>query len=1689
MLFQQNYMPGAFPADRLYLQAHTTTSRQKQQEATITTRLRHDSDSFSRNGQLQQQQQLQPAIAIQYDPTSVVSSYIYPQQQQQVTQLQPLPQQSFQPATHEQQQQHLSSPQSAFSQYQQLYQHYYHEQSQQQQSHYLPSIMLPPQSPTLASYYFEGSNGWVNHYYDPKRRQYLSSRVDPEFQKQYQHQQQRHGTSSTAAQHQHLPHHHHQQQQHALHLQQQQQQSLHQHHHTSNNNNNNSNTMAAAAAAAAVLPTLDSLGLNPQQFQMAVQQQQQQQLLQLQKTSQQHMYPYTNNDLNQLLSPSAVTNQQHYLAAAAAAAAVAAGVARGSNVSTSSIVPLSSQQQQQQSGVMYPLANVQWTEEWRENMLQYAHTLYSTAPRNPELVTILHTIHNAYPDHLPTLLLLACVYYTYQDYQSSLQYNQLILKYDPHYVEAMSNIGTTLRSMGRTAEAEQWWYRAVKLRPGYWDAVENLVGVLCSTTTTNTSSTTNNNNSSTSDNKSLDLLDKGSAKIAVSSSLDTTMTTTTSSSLLGVSSSATPSSISAASMTQNNGSTNLNSMTNESGKHHQQQQQQQQQGFPRYKEALRVCEFVEHYFFKGQEAAHLNNGPIKAPKQLPTHQLPRMQNLFYAKGNLKYALGDIIGARREYEKGLELVFGGTDLVAVGNHIALACGSTAVMEATQYGKLLDSSALPLVLLQPDQAVRIIQIAFGQSGGVLPGLVGLTPGSTTATTTTTTTTSNGATNGAATGATDNNNNNNSNATNALQQANQTTSTILLTLAKLFQDMMNPSTPAIAAAATAEGAATPTMSLLLPLYYLSLALHPSPSTANNLGIILSNISGASAALAVKLPSTSTSNQQQQQATTTGTMLAMQYYMYGLQLDNRHPHLYTNLGSLLKDMGHLTEAVCMYEKAVECNPRFDVALANLGNAIKDMGRVQDSVQWYRRAVDVNPNFVDAVCGLVNSLGGVCDWRGRGGVGNEATVDQLGNYYPAAGDVNARSGWIGRVVDIVEKQLDDGAVWGVGVLKMQIDAQGKSLGEQLAELLVQSSGVHAMNNSDSSRLVELWTNRLAHFSEQSTNTNKKNEGGWVIRLIERIMRRLQRNWYLEHYGTTLRSDTPHNAIMVTPEASQRYQRPLIPSSLSAPPVPTVLPFHTFTYPLSAREVRLISHRNALRISHGTLTSSWVASHVYPPPPPPAPRLKIGYVSSDFNNHPLAHLMQSVFGFHDTTKYQVFCYATTPSDQSPYRQKIEREAETFIDVSNWSNQQVVDRIIQDGIHVLVNLNGYTKGARNEIFAARPCPVQCSFMGFAGTLGGGWCDWIIADPIVCPPEMVSCEVWRQRHQHFSLYQRQQEGGDFEGDIDPEENSDDFVYTEKFIYMPHSYFVNDHKQGFREEHEGANNKNNTATLMLQPPPPPPPHADDHEGLWAVEEDRRWTMRQEVFPNLPPDVVIFANFNQLYKLEPSTFRMWLRILERVPNAILWLLRFPPAGERHLRRCATEWAGAQTANRVIFTDVAPKHVHIHRGRVADIFLDTPECNAHTTAADILWSGTPIVTYPKYMHKMCSRVGASIAQATGYGKEMIVATEQEYEDRAVHLALGLKYTYETSNHTGKTQRRGHGDLMSLRKRLFLTREKSRLFDTCRWTRNLERGYSEAWRRWVTAEEFEDVQCNVTATKTTTTNNTAGCIWVSDPDD
>ncbi|GAA5853587.1 hypothetical protein JCM8547_002514 [Rhodosporidiobolus lusitaniae] len=1295
----------------------------------------------------------------------------------------------------------------------------------------------------------------------------------------------------------------------------------------------------------------------------------------------------------------------------------------------------------------------------RDYLLSYAHALYAKDAASEELLPLLHTIESMHPDHLPTLLLISCVYYTRGELESSLYYNKRLLEFDPSYVEAMSNIGTTLRAMGKWSEAEKWWWKAIKLRPTYWDATENLLGVLCNPTPHAPPPT-----APTSDGAD----------------------------------GAPPSA-------------------------------------PRYNEALILCDYVESQIFAlpassthpavpSSSAAFINPLPAlprprPLPPTVPFNHVHRLQNLFYAKGNLRLALGDHPGAQDEYEKAIEIALALPDWAShvpgmqYPSPLSIGEGCTTrdlVVAATVVGRILATYAqggggpegaaliartaaelgvaderggvpferifkvvkrggdayvhkllelgggvLPTVLLEPGLIAQLPGMLFPESRGSLPAL--FDPALLVAANDPT---------AAAQSTTDP-------ARKGIEQsAKQTTSTMLLTLAKILQDSLAPTS----ATRASVGGIPASQSLLLPLYYVALALYPSPSTCNNLGILLSTLTAATVI--------GSHDGSKPPTVLTGQQLALRYYQAGLKLDNRHPHLYTNLGSLLKDMGQLPQAVEMYKQAVQFNPTFDVALANLANAVKDTGNIQESIPYYQQAVRLNPNFPEAVCGLVNALGGVCDWQGRGGVGEEWLVNaskQLVHVPTPPGQQPPREGYMRQISDLVAKQLRDGASYGVGSLRSY-----GSLQDWLALIARALYG----NATPDPAAMQLWASRLGFLlGDFDRKRNNVSEGGYLIRLIERLTRRIQRRWYIAQYGKEAympKGAPAPNRIVPSQGDLVNYRRPPLPPSLPPIPVPTVLPFHCFTLPVTARETRLISHRTGLRISHATLNQPWIPPVVYPPPRPPINgKINLGYVSSDLGNHPLSHLMQSVFGMH-TSRFNVFVYATSPSDKSPYRQKIERESQNFVDCSAWSTQQIIDQIVKDEIHVLVNLSGYTKGARNEVFAARPAPVQMSYMGFASTLSAGWCDYFIVDPIVCPPHLVSGNQWR----FWSGLTSQNAGQvkqpaptDFEGDLDPEGESENFVYTEKLIYLPHSYFVTDHKQAWREDE-------NVGLVPGQPPvtsifPPSP------EVTWALEEDKRLQMRRAMFPSIRNDTVIFANWNQLYKIDPFIFRIWLNILKKHPNSILWLLRFPAPGEAHLKDTAIRWAGEEVASRVVFTDVANKNDHIHRGRIADLFLDTTECNAHTTAADILWSGTPILTFPRHSYKMCSRVAASIAVATGYGDQMIVDSAEKYEARALELAGGLSYETVPADPTkppttleGREQRRAKGELADLRKALFSTREQSPLFDTRRFVRNSEKGFITAWERWVSGAEFEDApEWGHGAERT------SGVIWVEDDQD
>lgn len=405
-------------------------------------------------------------------------------------------------------------------------------------------------------------------------------------------------------------------------------------------------------------------------------------------------------------------------------------------------------------------------------------------------------------------------------------------------------------------------------------------------------------------------------------------------------------------------------------------------------------------------------------------------------------------------------------------------------------------------------------------------------------------------------------------------------------------------------------------------------------------------------------------------------------------------------------------------------------------------------------------------------------------------------------------------------------------------------------------------------------------------------------------------------------------------------------------PFKSLVLPLPLRLTAAIAG------SHGEfLASSTVATRqrlAFTGPALTTSRLKIGYVSADFRNHPTAHLMRGLFRRHDRKRFEIYVYALCKDDNSDYYRQIKADAEQFVDLTDMTNADAASHIHRDGIHVLIDLMGYTAYARSEIFALQPAPVQVSYLGYPGTTGASFISYIIADPIVLPEDIQS------------------------------------YFTEKPVYLPECYQINDREQVI-------------ATT----------------GIGRKDE------------GLPEAGIVFCCFNKSSKLDPLMFAVWTRILQQVPNSVLWLLASKPEVITNLRREAEDRGIA--GERLIFAERLPKDRHLERHRLADLFLDTQFYNAHTTASDALWAGLPVLTCIGQTFQ--ARVTASLLQAIGM-PELITHSLEEYEALAVRLATQPI------------------ELESLREKLAYNRLRTPLFDTKRFTQHLERAYEVMWERY-----------------------------------
>ncbi|RAU22555.1 peptide transporter [Paramagnetospirillum kuznetsovii] len=200
------------------------------------------------------------------------------------------------------------------------------------------------------------------------------------------------------------------------------------------------------------------------------------------------------------------------------------------------------------------------------------------------------------------------------------------------------------------------------------------------------------------------------------------------------------------------------------------------------------------------------------------------------------------------------------------------------------------------------------------------------------------------------------------------------------------------------------------------------------------------------------------------------------------------------------------------------------------------------------------------------------------------------------------------------------------------------------------------------------------------------------------------------------------------------------------------------------------------------------------------------------------------------------------------------------------------------------------------------------------------------------------------------------------------------------------------------------------------------------------------LPEDAVVFCSFNGHRKLDRASFMLWMQVLNAVPGSVLWQLAPPPAAKARLEQAA-ETAGIDPA-RLIWAPMLPRPDHLARIPAADLFLDALVCGAHTTAADALRMGVPLITVAG--ERLASRVAASLLHAVGL-PELVMNTPDEF------LALASQLG------------RDRGCLSELRARLSSLLPTAPGFDPTRFARDLEQAYDQIWARHASGKKADNI--------------------------
>ncbi len=423
-----------------------------------------------------------------------------------------------------------------------------------------------------------------------------------------------------------------------------------------------------------------------------------------------------------------------------------------------------------------------------------------------------------------------------------------------------------------------------------------------------------------------------------------------------------------------------------------------------------------------------------------------------------------------------------------------------------------------------------------------------------------------------------------------------------------------------------------------------------------------------------------------------------------------YNQLGNAWQTIGKWTEAIAAYDKLLEINPNVAAAHCNLGAIWQLQNQSEKAILAYQKAIEIQPNFVITHLNLGKLLanqGNLLKARNSLQTALNLKPDiaeihyQLGNILLQVGDISQAVTCFQNALKIQPNFID--AIHQLGcvfMLQQKLDQSQKCF-EQILIYAPDHIKSH-INLGHVFKLQNQLPQALASYERVlALNPNET----YILYQLEHLKLSLC-DW--ENYDQ--RMQTLHTSIV--DNLNQKQPTGLQPHLLSYFPFP--LQLHQFVAQAWVRPI--------IRAMKDIKTLCAFTHSVQP-----VEKLRIGYLSADFREHPVGLLLYQIFQYHNRTKFEVYGYSLVDANDE-YTAQIQAGCDVFVNLSHFSPEAAARRIYADGIHILIDLLGYTTHSRPEILALEPAPIQIQYLGYPDTMGAAFIRYILADRWLIPPEL-------------------------------------------------------------------------------------------------------------------------------------------------------------------------------------------------------------------------------------------------------------------------------------------------------------------------------------------------------------------------